>query len=316
MNIVFFGSPEFAVLSLISLIKGGHNIKLAITQPDRPAGRGRKEKAPPVKIYSREHEIPVIQPQKIRKDPQAFKTIENAAPDLNVVVAYGQIIPSEMIYLPPYNTINVHFSLLPKYRGASPVQWALRKGENKTGITIFELNEKMDEGPILAQTEVSIRSEENAGELLQRMAQIGAEFLADTVSRISELTPKPQNHAEATYAPLIKKQDGRIDWTEPAIQIERLVRAFNPWPSSFTFFKGKRLKILEGRVPDAKFSGTTPGVPGEILNISQDGITVACGHNSIFQIEKVHPENKKPMDADAYSRGEDMQSGDKFSETP
>lgn len=316
MNIVFFGSPEFAVISLKSLRKDGHDIKLVITQPDRPAGRGRKEKAPPVKIYSREHEIPVIQPQKIRKDPQAFKNIKKAAPDLNVVVAYGQIIPSEIIYLPRYNTINVHFSLLPKYRGASPVQWALRKGENKTGITIFELNEKMDEGPIFSQTEVRIRSEENAGELLQRMAQIGAEFLADTVSRISELTPKPQNHAEATYAPLIKKQDGRIDWAEPAIQIERLVRAFNPWPSSFTFFKGKRLKILKGRLPDAKFSGTSPRVPGEILNISQAGITVACGNASSYRIEKVHPENKKPMDAGAYSRGEDMQSGDKFSETP
>jgi methionyl-tRNA formyltransferase len=312
MKIVFFGSPQTAVLSLEALMKAGHDIKLAVTQPDRPSGRGRKEIPPAVKTFASDQGIPVIQPVKIRKDKHAFTSIKSVSPDLNVVAAYGQIIPSEIIYLPPYNTINVHFSLLPKYRGASPVQWALLHGERETGITVFELNEKMDEGPILSQTSVSILPGENAGELQQRLACIGAAFLADTVSRLHSLTPEPQNHAEATYAPLIKKQDGRIDWARPAMRIDRLIRAFNPWPSAFTFLNGTRIKILKGNAVDWKSTESEPLIPGKIISVSQPGITVACGDKSVFRIEQVHPENKKPMDAYAYSLGRGIQTGDRL----
>ncbi len=310
MQIVFFGSPQAAVYSLESLLESGHDIELVITQPDRPSGRGRKDTPPAAKVYAQENGIPVIQPRKIRKDEDAFNRINEISPGLNVVVAYGQIIPSHIIYLPPHNTVNVHFSLLPKYRGAAPVQWALRQGETKTGITIFELDEKMDEGPILAQKTVSIHPGENAGALSERLARLGAGFLSETIARIHEITPRPQNHAEATYAPLIKKQDGHIDWSQSAIDIDRLVRAFNPWPSTFSFLHEKRIKILKGIPLEKSDFGTAAQAAGTILAMSTEGAFIACGDGTLYRIEKIQPENKKPMDAYAYSLGGGIQTGD------
>jgi len=309
MKIVFFGSPVSALPTLKKLLETGNQIELVIAQPNKPRGRGKKLILPPVKAFAQELNIPCYQPPKIRKDPQAIQKIKNIKPDLIVVVAYGQIIPDSIIYLPRYNSINLHFSLLPKYRGASPVQWALLNGEEKTGITIFQLNEKMDEGDILSQEEVEIFPGEKAFELEARLAEIGAELLLRTISQIDKIEPRKQNHAQATYALKLKKEDGRIDWTKDAIFIDRQVRAFNPWPSTFAFLDEKRIKIHEGK-DKGKLSHLSS--PGKILGVSREGIEVCCGGRTSYLIQRIQPENKKEMDAYAFSHGAVIKTGDTF----
>ena len=310
MNIVFFGSPASALPSLRKILEAGHNVELIISQPDKPSGRGKKLIAPPVKKTALDMGIPCYQPLRIKKDRSALDKIKNSQPDLNVVVAYGQIIPSSIIYLPKYNSVNVHFSLLPKFRGASPVQWTLLEGEEKTGITIFELDEKMDEGDILTQEEVTIFPGENAAELEARLAQTGADLLIKTIAHIDKIKHHKQDHSQATYAPKIKKEDGRIAWSENAFQIERRVRAFTPWPSAFAFLLEKRLKILKGRTTENKASRSSS--PGEIVSVGKEGIQVCCGEKSIFLIKSLQPENRKQMDAYAFSLGGKAKPGDTF----
>jgi methionyl-tRNA formyltransferase len=310
MKIVFFGSPAIALPSLRKLLETNHSIDLIITQPDRPSGRGKKLVPCPVKKTALDLNIPYYQPLRIRKDQTALDKIKEVKPDLNVVVAYGQIIPSSIIYLPKYNSLNVHFSLLPKYRGASPIQWALLEGEDKTGITIFELDEKMDEGDILFQEEVKISPDENAAELEARLAQKGAGLLIKTIAQIDKLKHIKQNHSQASYAPKISKEDGKIDWTKNSLYIERQVRAFNPWPSAFTFFKDLRLKIHKGiRIDKEAPSGSSTG---EISRIKKEGIEVSCGEGSTFLIESLQPENRRLMDAYAFSLGAEIKPGERF----
>jgi methionyl-tRNA formyltransferase len=310
MRIVFFGSPESAIPSLQRILEEGHTIGLIITQPDRPSGRGKKLTASPVKKFSLERNIPIFQPQRIRKDPVALDKLREIDPDLNVVVAYGQIIPASIIYFPKYNSINLHFSLLPKYRGASPVQWAILNGESATGLTIFELNEKMDEGDILTQREIKILPHEKASELEERLAQEGADLLVKTIHQMDTLTPHKQDHAQATNAPLIKKEDGLIDWNAEAISVGRKVRAFSPWPSAFTYFRGKRLKILEGRTETTEPASSIK--PGEIYKVEKEGICVGCGDGHIYIINHLQPENRKAMNAHAFSLGANIKSGESF----
>ena len=310
MKIVFFGSPVSALPSLKKLLETDHSIDLIITQPDRPSGRGKKLKPCPVKKTALDLNIPYYQPLKIRKDEIALDKIKEIEPDLNVVVAYGQIIPSSIIYLPRYNSLNVHFSLLPKYRGASPVQKALLDGEAKTGITIFELNEKMDEGDILGQEEVNIFPDENAAELEARLAQKGADLLIKAIAQIDKLKHRKQDHSQATYAPKIRKEDGKIDWTKNSLYIERRVRAFTPWPSAYAFLKDIRIKIHKGRKIEKE---APPGSSaGEISGIKKEGIEVCCGEGSIYLIESLQPENRKRMDAYAFSLGAEIKPGDIF----
>jgi methionyl-tRNA formyltransferase len=310
MKIVFFGSPVAALPSLKKLLETDHSIDLIITQPDRPSGRGKKLMPCPVKKTALDLNIPYYQPLKIRKDEIALDKIKEIEPDLNVVVAYGQIIPSSIIYLPRYNSLNVHFSLLPKYRGASPVQKALLDGEAKTGITIFELNEKMDEGDILVQEEVNIFPDENAADLEARLAQKGADLLIKAIAQIDKLKHRKQDHSQATYAPKIRKEDGKIDWTKNSLYIERRVRAFTPWPSAYAFFKDIRIKIHKGRKIEKV---ATPGSSaGEISGIKKEGIEVCCGEGSIYLIESLQPENRKRMDAYAFSLGAEIKPGDIF----
>ena len=310
MKIVFFGSPILALPSLKKLLETDHSIDLIITQPDRPSGRGKKLMPCPVKKTALDLNIPYYQPLKIRKDEIALDKIKEIEPDLNVVVAYGQIIPSSIIYLPRYNSLNVHFSLLPKYRGASPVQKALLDGEAKTGITIFELNEKMDEGDILVQEEVNIFPDENAADLEARLAQKGADLLIKAIAQIDKLKHRKQDHSQATYAPKIRKEDGKIDWTKNSLYIERRVRAFTPWPSAYAFLKDIRIKIHKGRKIEKE---APPGSSaGEISGIKKEGIEVCCGEGSIYLIESLQPENRKRMDAYAFSLGAEIKPGDIF----
>jgi len=309
MKLVFFGSPAIALVSLKRIIEEGHRIELVISQPDKPTGRGKKLIPTPLKRFAQDLNIPVYQPVKIRKDQIALEKIKKINPDLNVVVAYGQIIPSSIIFLPKYNSINVHFSLLPKYRGASPIQWALLNGERKTGVTIFELNERMDEGDILAKEEVDIHPEEGASELEARLAQKGAELLVKTIAKIGKIKPQKQDHSQATYAPRIKKEDGRIKWEKNAIFIERLVKAYTPWPSAYTFLADRRIKILKGKKEAFKGQSSSPG---EILEVKKKGIEVCCGDASVFLIENLQPENKKPMSAYSFSLGAKIRPGDRF----
>ena len=310
MKIVFFGSPVLALPSLKKLLETDHSIDLIITQPDRPSGRGKKLMPCPVKKTALDLNIPYYQPLKIRKDEIALDKIKEIEPDLNVVVAYGQIIPSSIIYLPRYNSLNVHFSLLPKYRGASPVQKALLDGEAKTGITIFELNEKMDEGDILVQEEVNVFPDENAADLEARLAQKGADLLIKAIAQIDKLKHRKQDHSQATYAPKIRKEDGKIDWTKNSLYIERRVRAFTPWPSAYAFLKDIRIKIHRGRKIEKE---APPGSSaGEISGIKKEGIEVCCGEGSIYLIESLQPENRKRMDAYAFSLGAEIKPGDIF----
>jgi methionyl-tRNA formyltransferase len=310
MKIVFFGSPALALPSLKKLLEANHSIDLIITQPDRPSGRGKKLVPCPVKKTALDLNIPCYQPLRIRKDQTALDKIKEIKPDLNVVVAYGQIIPSSIIYLPRHNSLNVHFSLLPKYRGASPIQWALLNGEEKTGITIFELNEKMDEGDILIQEEVSIFPDENATELEARLAQKGADLLIKTIAQIDKLKHRKQDHSQATYAPKIRKEDGKIDWTKNSLYIERQVRAFTPWPSAYAFLKDIRIKILKGKNIDKEIP--LGASAGEISGIKKEGIQVCCGEGSAYLIESLQPENRRLMDAYAFSLGAEIKPGDRF----
>jgi methionyl-tRNA formyltransferase len=307
MRIVFFGSPEAALPSLAKLLEAGHTVALAITQPDRPFGRGKKLTPSPVKTFALDHGIPVSQPERIRKDPAALELLQSIRADIHVVVAYGQIIPAAITDLPAYRSINVHFSLLPKYRGASPVQAALLGGEKKTGVTIFRLNERMDEGDILSMVETAILPEENGGELETRLASIGADLLIDTLARIDSIVPIPQDHAAATSAPKIQKEDGKLAWASEAAVINRKVRAFTPRPSAFTFFKGQRLIILKGRALE---STTAEDAPGRILAVAKDGLDVCCKDGTIYRIHFLQPESKTAMDAHAYSLNGRIKIGD------
>jgi methionyl-tRNA formyltransferase len=306
MRVVFFGSPEAALPSFQTLLDKGHRIELVVTQPDRPSGRGKKLQPPAVKRFALDHHIPVIQPERIRTDSSALEALRRVAADIHVVVAFGQILPEAIIDLPKHKSVNVHFSLLPKYRGAAPVAWAILNGEAETGVTIFRLNAKMDEGDILAAVATEIRPGETAGDLETRLAGLGAVLLADSLGRIETLTPVPQNHALATLAPKIGKDDGRLSWAESAGLVERKVRAFTPRPGAFTIVRGRRLLILRGRALGATKQGPTPGA---VSGIAKDGLDIACGDGSVFRIERLQPESRTAMDAYAFSLGERITAG-------
>jgi methionyl-tRNA formyltransferase len=300
MKVVFFGSPAAAIPSLDRILRDGHRVELVITQPDKPAGRGRVLRAGPVKLFAEKHGLLVHQPEKVRKDPRTLELFEDIRPDIAVVVAFGQILPASIIYLPRWHTVNVHFSLLPNYRGASPVAWAILSGEKRTGVTIFELNEKMDEGDILLREELEILDGETAGQLEGRLAEVGARLISETLSRRESLPLLPQDHGAATYAPKIKKEDGRIRWSEPAEIIDRKVRAYTPWPTAFTSLGGLRVQLTKGRpLPGAACDEG----PGRILSSGREGLRVCCGRGTAYLCERLKAENKKEMSAADFSRG-------------
>lgn len=309
MRIVFFGSPAAALPSLERLLCAGHEIPLVVTQPDKPAGRGRKLTPCPVKAFALEHGLPVLEPVRIRKDEAAPARLRAASPDIQVVVAYGQILPASIIDAPPLRTINVHFSLLPKYRGASPVAWAILNGETTTGVTIFRLNEKMDEGDVYASLETPIGPAETAGELEARLAGLGAGLLLETLEGIGDRPLAPQDHARATPAPKLAKEDGRLDWARDAAEIDRRVRAFNPRPGPFTCLAGRRILIRRG-APLGRTLAAAP--PGRVLSLSRDGLEVSCGGGTLYAIRELQPEGRRTMDAAAFAAGGGIRVGAAF----
>lgn len=298
LRIAFLGTPRFAVPSLEGLIAAGHDVTAVYTQPDRPSGRGQRLAFPPVKQKALEHGIPVFQPERIRR-PAAIEELTALAPELMVVVGYGQIIPQAILDIPPRDILNVHASILPKYRGAAPIQWAIANGETRTGVTIMRIDAGLDTGDILATEETDIGPEETAPELSERLAELGAGLLARTVSRLDTIAPRPQNPAEATYAPVLKKEDGVIDWGRPAAEIDARMRGFQPWPGAVTTFRGQRLHLFRAKpVYDRRL-----GAPGS-LRVADRSLLVACGSDSALELQEVQLEGRKRVSAEAFRNGQ------------
>ncbi|HVN85008.1 MAG TPA: methionyl-tRNA formyltransferase [Candidatus Binatia bacterium] len=306
LRVVFFGTPEFAVPSLQALLDGHDDIVAAICQPDKPAGRGQHMAASPVKQLAIDRGLRVLQPQKLRT-PEAFDELTDLHPDLIVVAAYGKILPPNILALPRLGCINVHASLLPKYRGAAPIQWAILRGETMTGVTIMQMNEGMDTGDILLQRDTAIGDTETYGQLQTRLSHLGAASLMQAIGLLKqgELHPRPQDNQAATLAPLIRKDDGRLDWTRPAVELVRAVRAFNPWPSAQTTLDGALLKIHRARVV-SDISGIS-GSPGT-LQIRDDTIVVACGSGAL-RLEQLQLAGRKALSAGEFLRGARVKTG-------
>ena len=305
-RVVFMGTPAFAVPSLNALART-EEVTLVVTNPDRPAGRGQELTAPPVKIEAQRLGIPVYQPEKARH-PESVARIAAERPDLIVVAAYGQILPPAILDIPRYGCINVHASLLPRYRGAAPINWAIVRGETVTGITIMKMDPGMDTGPMLSMREEPIGEEDTAETLFPRLAALGAEALTEALGKhhAGALTETPQDGERATYAPMLKKEHGRIDWGRPAREVRNLIRGMTPWPSAYTEHAGKTLKILAATV------GEGSGEPGEILSADREGIVVACGEGSLL-LAKVQSEGGRPMSSREYAQGRRLRKGERLS---
>jgi methionyl-tRNA formyltransferase len=303
MKIVFMGTPEFAVPSLKALIESGDEVVAVVTQPDKPRGRGLEVTPPPVKILAQKYGIPVLQPQKIKTE-EFLKQLEELRPDIICVVAYGKILPKGILELPRYGCINVHASLLPKYRGAAPINWAIIRGEKVTGITTMKMDEGMDTGDILLQREVPIEDEDTAETLSHKLSLTGAEVLIETLNLLKEgkLKPIPQNHSQATYAPMLKKEDGEIDWGKTAEEIKNLVRGTLPWPGAYTFLDNKILKVYKVRVVEGQ------GKPGEVIKSDKETLRVATGENALDILE-LQIEGGKRLDTATFLRGRKIREG-------
>ena len=287
MKIVFMGTPEFALPSLDMLVKEGHEIVAVVTQPDKPKGRGKKLCCPPVKEYAMEKGIAVLQPEKV-KTSDFTNQIKVLEPDLLVTAAYGRILPIEILNIPKYGCVNVHASLLPKYRGAAPINWAIINGETKTGITTMLTDVGMDTGDILLKSEIYISNDITTNELEKKLAALGANTLKDTLLKLEEgiLQRIPQQHDKASYAPMMKKEMGLINWENSSQEIHNLVRGTNPWPVAYTFYKGKRIKIWKTGSGYTEDNGCNVDVqPGTICYKDKDGIYVKCGEGFIKILE-------------------------------
>jgi methionyl-tRNA formyltransferase len=311
VKLIFMGTPEFAVPSLESLIADGHEVAAVLTQPDKPAGRGKHLHTPPVKQLALEHNIAVHQPARIKSNEEVRTLFEVLSPDACVVAAYGKILPDWLLAIPRLGCINVHASLLPKYRGAAPINWAIADGEHETGVTIMQMDAGMDTGPMLAMRAITIGDDETAPELSARLARLGADLLSETLPRIAsgEVQPEPQDNTEATYARMLKREDGLIDWQMAAREIANRVRAFQPWPGSYTSFRGSNLIIWRAHEGFAPIFNTY-GDPGTILSIDDTAMTIACAGPSAMRVEEVQVEGKRRMSAREFVNGARLKVGD------
>ncbi len=310
MRLLFCGTPHFAVPTLIHLLaQPEFDITAVITQPDRPRGRGRQVSPPPVKEAAVAASIPVHQPEKIRA-PEAQELLQRLAPDCIVIIAYGQIIPARLLTIPKLGWINLHASLLPKYRGAAPINWAIANGETTTGLTTMRIDAGMDTGDVFLQEEIEIAPEETAPELAKSMSEAGAPFMAETLRGIAsgKLAPRSQNHADATYAPLLKKEDGRIDWNRPAQEIYNRMRGFAPWPGAYTSFRGQTCHLWGEPFSLQAFAGSAPGT----LLREQDQILIACGHTTLLRLLSVKLEGRKQVSAVEFASGARLTQRERF----
>lgn len=306
MKLIFMGTPEFAVPILRALLEAGHSIIAVFTQPDRPVGRRQVITPPSVKVFAAAHGIPVHQPEKIRT-PDARAQIEPmfAECDAAVVAAYGRILPGWMLSAPRMGCINVHSSLLPKYRGAAPINWAIARGETETGVTIMQMDEGLDTGPMLLQRRTPIGEEETAPELTARLAQIGADLITETLRLLErgEITPLQQDNTVATHAPILKREDGETDWSMRAGEIVNRLRGFTPFPGCFTFLEDERLEILRANAEPLSIGHGNECVPGAIIEITKDSFSVCCGAGTQLRILEVQPAGKRPMQVRDFLNG-------------
>jgi methionyl-tRNA formyltransferase len=306
MRIVFMGTPESAVPSLRRLLEDGHKIVAVWTQPDKPAGRGKKLHESPVKTFAHEHELAIHQPPKI-KTQEAKELFASHNADAAVVVAYGKILPAEFLTAPSHGCINVHFSLLPKYRGAAPVNWAIVNGEQETGVTTMKIVEELDAGPILLQSATAISASETSPELLSRLAGMGAELLSETLRNLSEIAPKPQLSEAATFAPMLKREDGLIDWSMDALAIVRHVRGFQPWPNAHASFRSERLIIWKAT---PEWIEQLVFTPGQIIEARGDRLIVACGEATALRVSELQTEGGRRLSARDFLNGARLKVGE------
>lgn len=315
--VVFFGTPEFAVPPLEALRAAGLAPALVVSQPGRPAGRRQRLRQPPVARWAGEHGLPLVQPESI--DPRSESGAELIArlasldPAVAVVVAFGQIFPAELLELPRLGCVNLHASLLPRHRGAAPIQAAIAAGDETTGVTTMRMDEGLDTGPILLQRETPIGPRERAGELAERLAVLGGELLVETLRALAAgaVEPRAQDDSRATYARRLKKADGRIDWSLSAVAIERQLRAYDPWPGCFTLYEGERLKLLAASVVETR-DRQAEGEPGSVLEVGEAGLVVACGAASALALERVQRAGRQPVSGRELANGLRLAGGERF----
>lgn len=305
MRIVFMGTPDFAVPSLQALIDAGHDVCAVYTQPDKPQGRKQILTAPPVKTLALEHDIPVFQPNTLKNEDEQAR-LRELAPEVIIVVAYGKLLPKAVLDIPPHGCINVHGSLLPRWRGAAPIQWAVIAGDEMAGVTTMQMAEGLDTGDMLLTYETKVGEKETAGELFDRLAQYGAELLTQTLVKLDEITPRPQDDAQSCYAHMLDKQMAVIDWSKSAHEIDCLIRGLNPWPIALTTLSGERLKVFAAE----KAAGN--GEPGTVLEADpKKGLTVACGEGAL-KLTEIQLVGGKRMKATDFLRGHAIEVGTKL----
>ena len=309
-NIVFMGSPQFAVPTLATLA-GEHTILAVFTQPDKPAGRGKVLTAVPVKRWAAAHGLPLYQPQSLRKDPSALETLRDLRPEAIVVAAYGLILPQAILDIPAHGCLNVHASLLPRHRGAAPIAAAILAGDAETGITIIRMQAELDTGPILTMAREPIRADDTTQSLSERLADLGACVMADTLPKYlrGEIVPQPQPEEGASYSPKIDKARAQIDWRQPAIQIERMVRAYTPWPGAFTFWNGTPLKILRAEANER--ISESANRPGQVVRMEHGSIGVITG-SGVMVLKEIQLAGRKALKVEEFVHGQPALIGSRF----
>lgn len=308
MKIIFMGTPDFSVGTLEALVGAGHEVVLAVTQPDKPKGRGKEMQYTPVKECAMKYQIPVYQPKRIR-DVECIETLRQYEADIMVVVAFGQILPKEILEMTPYGCVNVHASLLPKYRGAAPIQWAIIDGEKVTGVTTMQMDEGLDTGDMLLKTEVIVEEKETGGTLHDKLADAGAKLCVETLERLEkgDVLAIPQGETTTSYAKMLDKKLGAINWCKSAEEIERLIRGLNPWPSAYTNWNDKVMKIWDAKVTNQ----STDAVPGTIVKVDKDSFAVQTGAG-LLEVYELQIPGKKRMDAGAFMRGYQIREGERL----